>query len=375
MTDYQLATRDAQALAGTSTLGNEDMVIPRLRLVQSQSEFSDEVGALFNNLTGEASPAVRAVVLKVGKNRVMWPPDFQRDQQPLCASNDAFAPRDGYVGKYATLCSDCPHAQWGEDGKPPACSFGYTYLIADRDVDDLPAMLTASRTSLKAAKQANTLIRAFGVRREIIIGTKAVVSKQGKYHILAFTLGDSVEPEAIAKYADMSQSLGGTVLGADTGDESTSSPDPSEGFTEEDYERGQYTEAEMQPEESAESALFDSAPPEVAAILADTSPEPSAPIHPSPDTLEALEYTLDKNSPQGYPWHKREQLIERLSNHEYWKGFVSKSTPHLALPLRLAAILHQATTQGKIAPTMLDAEVYQYMNDLANRLADQAAAG
>ena len=224
MSDTSLVVRphEATALAvvpGTEALERSDMVLPRLRLVQSQSTFTEaDPGLLYNSLTGEAKPQVRAVVLKVGKARVMWPEAFQRDQDPLCASNDAVVPREEFIGAYAERCEACPMAEWQEDAPPP-CSFGYTYLVADRDADDLPAILTATRTSLKPAKAANTLIRAFGVKREIVISSQQVVNDRGKFFTLTFKLGAEIEPENVARYAAMSQALGGVVLTADTGEE------------------------------------------------------------------------------------------------------------------------------------------------------------
>jgi len=217
-----LAVRQNEALAivpGTETLERSDMVLPRLRLVQSQSTFTEaDPGLLYNSLTGEAKPQVCAVMLKVGKARVMWPENFARDQDPLCASNDAVVPREEFVGAYSERCETCPMAEW-QDNAPPPCSFGYTYLIADRDADDLPAILTATRTSLKAAKQANTLVRAFGVKREIVISSQQVVNERGKFFTLTFKLGTEIEPDNVARYAAMAQALGGVILSPDTGEE------------------------------------------------------------------------------------------------------------------------------------------------------------
>jgi len=203
---------------GTEALDRSDLVLPRLRLVQSQSTFCDaEAGLLHNSLTGEAKPEVRVVILKVGKARVMWPESFARDQDPLCASNDAVTPREEFVGVYSVNCAACPMAEWQRDA-PPSCSFGYTYLVADRDADDLPAILTATRSSLKAAKAANTLVRAFGVRREIVVSSQQVVNDRGKFHTLTFKLGAEIEPGNAARYAAMSQALGGVILTADAGE-------------------------------------------------------------------------------------------------------------------------------------------------------------
>jgi hypothetical protein len=194
------------------------MVIPRLRLVQAQSAFSDTVGALHNSLTGEAKKEVRSVVLRVGKARIMWPENFQRDQDPLCASDDAVTPRPNFASVFAQQCTGCVKAEWQGD-EPPACALAYTYLLCDRDADDLPALLTATRTSLKAAKQVNTLVRAFGVRREVIVSGQQTINDKGKFYTLTFRLGNGIEPDDVARYAAMARALSGVVLSADTGED------------------------------------------------------------------------------------------------------------------------------------------------------------
>jgi len=219
-TDLAVRPHDETALAitsGTENLDRSDLVIPRLRLVQAQSMFSDDVGSLYNSLTGIAKQEVKAVILKVGKARVRWPDDFQRDQLPECASNDGIVPRDDFAGVFSERCCTCAEALWLDD-QPPRCALSYVYLLADRE-NDLPAMLSVSRSSLKAARQMNTLIRAFGVRREIIIGSQQVTNERGKYHVLTFRLGDPIAPDEVVKYAAMSAALGGVVLTADTGED------------------------------------------------------------------------------------------------------------------------------------------------------------
>ena len=214
---------DEAARLATDTLSKEDMIIPRLRLVQAQSTFSDKEGWLFNSLTGEVSETVRVVALRVGKNRVMWPEKFVRDQDPLCASDDAVAPRKEYMNTYARNCNSCRNSAWLDD-EPPPCNFGYTFLLACRDIGDLPVLLSTAPTSVTAAKQANTLIRALGVKYEMIIGTKRKTNDKGKFFVLTFTLGEPIAPESIARYANLSLSLSRAILDADTGPEEPAGP-------------------------------------------------------------------------------------------------------------------------------------------------------
>jgi len=213
---------EALMVVGTEDLGREDLVIPRVRLVQPTSALGGNAGELFNALTGESAPEIHAVILRIGKSRVLWPSEYQRDQRPLCASNDGIVPRTEFAGMYAEQCADCPQMLWGDNGEPPACSFGYSYLAADRSRDDLPFILTANRSSLKAARACNTLVKAFGQRREVVIAAQQAVSDRGKYYVLTFKLGEPIPSEDVIRYVAMARALGGITLGPDVGEENGS---------------------------------------------------------------------------------------------------------------------------------------------------------
>ena len=220
MSNEVAVRQNEKALAitpGTEDLVREDLVIPRVRLVQPTSALDGNAGELYNSLTGESQAEIRAIILRIGKSRVMWPEGFERNQSPLCASNDGIAPRPEFAGEYAERCEGCPMTEWGDDGTPPRCAFGYTYLCSDVGCDDLPFVLTASRSNLKAARTLNTLSKAFGPRRQVVISAQQAISDRGKYFTLRFALGDNVAPEDVGRYVAMSRALGGVTLGPDVG--------------------------------------------------------------------------------------------------------------------------------------------------------------
>ncbi|MFQ5791401.1 MAG: hypothetical protein ACE5JI_13095, partial [Acidobacteriota bacterium] len=72
--------------------------------------------------------------------------------------------------------------EWGDNGEPPRCSFGYTYLASDVDHGDLPFVFTANRSSLKPARTLNTLVRAFGQTRQVVVSAKQAESDRGRYY-------------------------------------------------------------------------------------------------------------------------------------------------------------------------------------------------
>jgi len=145
-----------------------------------------------------------------------------------------------------------------------------------------------------------------------------------------------------------------------------------EGETEEFVDEATGEIVEPVPEKPPEAALSEEAeasPPE-------GPPEAPAPI-PPPDATEVLTYAVDKKFRQGYPWHRRTDLIKQLLAHPIWSNYVPTGTGGLERQdERIAASLHQIETQGKkqIEPAMTDAEVYEVMDKLGNVIADRRAA-
>ena len=70
--------------AGLEALGPEDLIIPRLVLVQPTSQIDGvEAGKFYMNLTGEEFTEVQAVFLRVTKGRVNFGEDTN-ERKPIC---------------------------------------------------------------------------------------------------------------------------------------------------------------------------------------------------------------------------------------------------------------------------------------------------
>ena len=206
-------------VVGSETLDRSDIVVPRIRLRQPTSKFGtpQDAGKFHNNLTEQFSETIDAVVLRVSKGRVMWPESFSGDNDPACASDDGVMPRpgNGLSNKQAGPCAACSLSQWS-DGTPPRCSLVYTYLCADLGNDDMPFLLSAMRTSAKAAKRLNSLIKLFGIRKSIRIASDLVNGDQGQWYELKFEAGESLSPDEVRRYADMARSLAAVDMAVDT---------------------------------------------------------------------------------------------------------------------------------------------------------------
>lgn len=82
--------------AGLESLGPEDLIIPRLTLVQPTSQIDGvEAGKFFMNISSEQFDEVQVVFLKVTKGRVYFAEDAN-ERKPLCGSPDRIKPSNGF---------------------------------------------------------------------------------------------------------------------------------------------------------------------------------------------------------------------------------------------------------------------------------------
>lgn len=207
---------------GVDQLGREDMSIPRLVLVQAQSDVPDadqHLGAFYNSLTGEFKKPVTAVLLAVGMGRVAFPRKYDRASEPLCGSDDAIHPRAEYVNRNVQdsllliesyipeVCADCAFAQFGPNGETPMCAKNYIYFMLDVE-SGLPFIAQMQRTATKTAKQINTIAKMIGRKRLLVLSSKKVQSDTGSYYEPVFTAGDATSPDLLALAYQLTRDLG-----------------------------------------------------------------------------------------------------------------------------------------------------------------------
>jgi hypothetical protein len=119
----------------------EDLVLPRWRIVQYSSTIEGKPGQFNNNLTEEVRSMLELIVLKITPSRAM----FDANRKLVCMS------RNAQVSTSGKSCLGCPYAQWGANNEPPACSRGYTLVCLD-PTDDTMCLLGAMRTSVPPVK-------------------------------------------------------------------------------------------------------------------------------------------------------------------------------------------------------------------------------
>lgn len=237
---------DEMIVAGADILQREDIAVPRLTLVQATSkglpsDFLKHVGELYNNITGEYSASIEAVLLGVMKQRVAFPRDFSADATALCASDEGLYARKEFIGTSVTdtktgqvanidgICGECPFSKFGADGQTPLCSLGYVYAMMDLETG-MPFLLRAQRTGIQAARQLNTVAKMMGRSRSIIVTGKLVSDDKGNYAVPVFSTGKKLAQDIVNVAAGIVRDMGNlaervSVLEPDHGTNGTAKHD------------------------------------------------------------------------------------------------------------------------------------------------------
>lgn len=161
---------------GLEDFGMEDAVIPRLSIVHKEGQFKD-------SLSNEQFDTINVIILGLVKQRVLWHPDIEDGDWPMCRSANheigfpntnekqpkektfpwakaGFDPNDfpaDDAGHIRLPCSGCQLKEWKShpDGKKPYCTEQFTLpvLYDPRDSGDyVPAIITFQKTGLKPLK-------------------------------------------------------------------------------------------------------------------------------------------------------------------------------------------------------------------------------
>lgn len=142
---------------GTEQISGEDILLPRLRLLQDTSAEvkaqESKAGKLKHSLTETIVDSTEFIPISMYKSRIMFDPD-NREGAPLCRSFDM------KVGSDGSSCQDCDNAKWKE-GRPPICNTIFNYLIIEPSqvgIMIMPTILSLMKTSSQAALKLNTSV-------------------------------------------------------------------------------------------------------------------------------------------------------------------------------------------------------------------------
>jgi hypothetical protein len=208
----QLAELDAlQALfrenagAGLDNIRPEDIILPRLSILQPTSPLVTEdgyqVGDIVNSITNENyGKRFEFYVLHYYPNRVKWESDDPGS--PIECSSD-----NNITGSKFGKCAECPFSKWsknaqGQDERPACTEFKNIIVLPANEGDDMdtsPIVFSGKRSALKPV---NTLLSALAVSRKPAYASRWVltVEKNQKdrqtWYTPKFTKGDDIKTVA-----------------------------------------------------------------------------------------------------------------------------------------------------------------------------------
>jgi hypothetical protein len=154
-----LAVTDQQMMEQFGGMGSENVVIPRLVVVQKTSPEVE---------TGEAKPSelfikglgmnlgagpVEIIPIRRDTSRIRWK-DPKVGGGIVCRSKDG---RTG-VGEPGGNCAVCLMTRWDGAERPSCDQYENVLVVLRNDQEVMPFLISGNRTNLKALKQLNTLL-------------------------------------------------------------------------------------------------------------------------------------------------------------------------------------------------------------------------
>jgi len=227
---------------GVGELSREDFKLPIIRIVQSQSRNAPEEaqGQFHNSVTNVVKNHMIVTVLRVGKTRILFPPVFSADSEPLCASDDSREPRPQFVGNalldfptshphfnVPASCDECILKEWGPNSEPPVCALSYKYILVDLE-DGMPGILSLKRTDVSMGRALNTLLSTPGLKK-LRLSSKFTEVGEGQWFAFRYTVLPEMEEADWATAQSMQAIAAQAIVSADIdAEEMTPTGEPSE---------------------------------------------------------------------------------------------------------------------------------------------------
>ena len=148
---------------GMEEMDQGDIQVPRLKIVQLTCKDANcTYGTYRDSLSGAEFESVTFAMLRMDKNRVLWPPAGQGDK-PICKSTNGMVPDADFPNPPSRVCAKkahkkarpmavCPRAQWGGNGEAPDCHLVYSLLGIDVN-EGTPFMISFAGTAISPVKK------------------------------------------------------------------------------------------------------------------------------------------------------------------------------------------------------------------------------
>lgn len=233
--EYELMLVDADlTVAGEENLRDGDIGMPpRLRISQPNRpiEVGDDdasPGSIVNTLTGEIYQNGLEIIPLVflPRTRVMWPPGFSTENDPLCASDNGEMPRAPTAERVLRdpqqgPCNICMYARFNEDnGSAPPCKLQRNFLVMVLNGDrPEPAILTLQSTNIAPARQLTTLAKTQGLRKSVRFVTQETKTEKGCWFTAAFASGRKLTARELVSLVEAKNELKNLIITADVAEE------------------------------------------------------------------------------------------------------------------------------------------------------------
>ena len=168
-------------------LDKDDLIIPKLKIVQPTSE--EGTAGTFRLNLGDEFKELRVVFLRFSKGRVMFSKNLK--EGALCGSSDRIHPHPFFENPMSDSCASCPYGAW--DGrKPSECNESYTLLGVDVETR-IPFFFQTRSTAIRPTKLflSGIAFRAQKLKAdmwnfEVTLRLKEVVNDKGKFYVPVF---------------------------------------------------------------------------------------------------------------------------------------------------------------------------------------------
>jgi hypothetical protein len=187
---------------GFENFKTEDLILPRLRLLQGLSQAVvdgvGKIGQFQDSLSGEIIGDSMEVVLLGMKNGAVY---FEQGEGMRCKSGDGITNMDGVP------CVNCPfneyHSKrWGKDEPPPKCSSTKEFVCITRGTtkgtEQRPIVVSFLKTSFKQGRKLASIARLTG--RDIfaaayVLSSSTLKNTKGTFSVMEVKQNGWLTPE------------------------------------------------------------------------------------------------------------------------------------------------------------------------------------
>lgn len=221
----EVVVQDDNIILGFEETRNEDLIIPRIKVINALSperiEGEAQEGDVINSLTKESVVGKRFIPLKQYYSNIWWNPDRNEDNRIFCRSFDG---RIGNGDNGTLACAQCKKNQWdntkvGKDAQPVCTS--YLNFLGFFEDDPMPVVLSFSKTNYNEGKKMLSIARSLRAslwNYGYMLTGKKVSKDRNVWYIIEPKLAGDTTPEQRALGLELYRAYETTLLNIDYDD-------------------------------------------------------------------------------------------------------------------------------------------------------------